>query len=358
MPGDKLREATELLRRPFFVFRFPFSVGGKAGSVSFSRIISRSLLLSGLCWLLLLGSAWGGAPAGKIPVVASIVPLGEFCRQLGGERVEVQVLIPPGASPHIFEPPPSVIARAGKARLFVYIGGGMEPWAAKLLKSRGTENLEVVEAVQGIPLIKEAEEQHHGEAPGEDRHKHKPDAVKEKAHDDHHGQEAGNPHVWLDPVLAQDICRRITAALIRLDPSHTQDYEARRDRYLQELADLHQEMGKRVSAFRLREFVCFHPAFTYLARRYGLKEAGVIELSPGREPTPRHLQRIVKAIKKYGIKVVFAEPQLNPRVAEVIAREAGAKVLLIDPVGGKPPYGEDYLKLMRYNLNIMEEAMK
>jgi zinc transport system substrate-binding protein len=274
--------------------------------------------------------------------------------------VEVQVLIPPGASPHVFEPPPSVVARAAKSRLFVYIGAGMEPWAAKLLRSRGTENLEVVEAVQGLPLIKEAGEHQHREASQEKHHGHKEEGVKEKAHDDHagHGHEAGNPHVWLDPVLARDICRRISAALIRLDPDHRHDYEARRDRYLQELADLNQEMEKRVSAFRLREFVCFHPAFTYLARRYGLKEAGVIELSPGREPTPRHLQKIVQAIKKYGLKVVFAEPQLNPRVAEVIAREAGAQVLLIDPVGGRPPYGEDYLKLMRHNLAIMEEAMK
>jgi zinc transport system substrate-binding protein len=308
----------------------------------------------------LLGIAWGGAPESKIPVVASIVPLGEFCRQLGGDRVEVQVLIPPGASPHIFEPPPSVIARAGKARIFVYTGGGLEPWVTKLLKSRGTGNLEVVEAVQGLPLIKEAGGHHQGEEPGEKHQSHKPGAVAEKGHEDHegHGHEAGNPHVWLDPVLAQDICRRITAALVRVDPGHRQDYEARRDRYLQELTDLDKEIAQRVSSFRIREFVCFHPAFTYLARRYGLKEAGVIELSPGREPTPRHLQKIVAAIKKYGIRVVFAEPQLNPRVAEVIAREAGAQVLLLDPVGGRPPYGEDYLKLMRYNLSIMEQAMK
>jgi zinc transport system substrate-binding protein len=253
-----------------------------------------------------------------------------------------------------------VVARAAQARLFVYIGAGMEPWVTKLLKSRGTENLEVMEAVQGISLIKEAGEHHHGEVAEEKHHHHKPESGTEKAHDEreNHGHEAGNPHIWLDPVLAQDICRRLAAALIRLDPGHRQDYEARRDSYLQNLADLHQEMKKRVSAFRLREFVCFHPAFSYLARRYGLKEAGVIELSPGREPTPRHLQKIVRAIKKYGIKVVFAEPQLNPRVAEVIAREAGVKVLFLDPVGGRPPYGEDYLKLMRYNLSIMEEAMK
>jgi len=354
-----LRGATELLRGQFSVFSFQFSVWKTPSFVSSYKCFCRHFLLGGLFLFLLAGAA-RAEPAGKIPVVASIVPLADFCRQLGGERVEVQALIPPGASPHVFEPPPSVVARAAKARLFVYIGGGLEPWAAKLLKSRGAEKLEVVEAVHGIHLITEAGEHHHDEKSGKKPHGHQADAAKEKARDDHHGHghEAGNPHVWLDPVLAQDICRRISAALIRLDPANRGDYEARRDRYLQELAALHQEMEKRISAFRLREFVCFHPAFTYLARRYGLKEAGVIEVAPGREPTPLHLQKIVKAIKKYGIKVVFAEPQFNPRVAEVIAREAGAKVLFIDPVGGRRPYGENYLQLMRYNLGMMEEAMK
>ncbi len=297
--------------------------------------------------MLLPGVAWGGAAESKIPVVASIVPLGDFCRQLGGERVEVQVLIPPGASPHVFEPPPSVMARAVKARIFVYIGGEMEPWAEKLLYSRGAENLEVVEAVRDIPLIRKVDDDHHREA--------KPE--KHGGKDDHHHAE-GNPHVWLDPLLAQEICRQITAALIRVDPERRPEYKTRLQDYLKELEALHQEITRRVSAWRVKDFVCFHPAYTYFARRYGLREVGVIELSPGREPTPQHLQKIVTAIKKYGIRVVFAEPQLNPRVAEVIAREAGIKVLLLDPVGGRPPYGEDYLRLMRYNLSILEEAMK
>jgi len=340
-------EATELLKRPFSVFRFPFSVWGKAVSPTFSRTTGRRLLFSGLCWLVLLGIAWGGATAGKIPVAASILPLGDFCRHLGGEQVEVQVLVPPGASPHVFEPPPSVIIRAAQARVFVYTGGGLEPWADKLLRSRGPGNLEVVEAIQGLPLIREVEEGHHSEA-----------APEEHEGQDHHHHGAGNPHVWLDPVLAQSICRQITAALIKVDPEHRAVYEANLQSYLKELESLHQEIARRVGAWRVHDFVCFHPAYTYFARRYGLRQVGVIELSPGREPTPRHLQKIVAAIKKYGIKVVFAEPQLNPRVAEVIAREAGIKVLFLDPMGGKPPYGGDYLKLMRYNLAILDEAMK
>ena len=110
--------------------------------------------------------------------------------------------------------------------------------------------------------------------------------------------------------------------------------------------------------WRLRDYVSFHPAFTYFARRYGLNEVGVIEVAPGREPTPRHLQDLVAAIRRYGIKVVFAEPQLNPRVAEVIAQEAGVKVLMLDPMGGRPPYGSDYLKLMRHNLAALDEALR
>ena len=177
--------------------------------------------------------------------------------------------------------------------------------------------------------------------------------------------QAGNPHIWLDPVLAQEICRKIAAAFIQADPGHQAQYEANLQSYLTALAELNREIETRAQSWRLRDYVAFHPAFTYFARRYGLNEVGVIEVAPGREPrsptwwpTPRHLKELVSAIRRYGIKVVFAEPQLNPRVAEVIAQEAGVKVLMLDPMGGVPPYGSDYLKLMRHNLAALDEALR
>ena len=106
------------------------------------------------------GLAGAAPPAGKLLVAATIVPLGDFCRQIGGDLVQVQVLIPPGASPHLFEPAPSVMARASQARVFVYIGAGLEPWAARLLSSRGSKDQVVVEAAQGIPLLG-MDQQHH-----------------------------------------------------------------------------------------------------------------------------------------------------------------------------------------------------
>jgi len=303
---------------------------------------------------LLIGPAAAAPPAGKLLVAATIVPLGDFCRQIGGDLVQVQVLIPPGASPHAFEPAPSVMARAARARVFVYIGAGLEPWAARLLRSRGSKNLMVVEAAQGIPLLG-LDEPHHGH-----------EAAKAQGHTGQHPDKegapethlAGNPHIWLDPALAQEICVKIAGALIQADPGHRAQYEANFKDYQAKLAALDREIKQHAQKWRLRDYVTSHPAFSYFARRYNLHEVGTIEAAPGREPTPRHLQDLVAAIRRYGIRVVFAEPQLNPRVAEVIAQEAGVKVLRLDPMGGAPPYGSDYLQMMRANLAALDEALR
>jgi zinc transport system substrate-binding protein len=299
------------------------------------------LMLTACVVLALLAGPAGAAP-GKLRVAASLTPLGDFCRQIGGDLVEVQVLIPPGASPHVFEPSPSEVNRVMQAQVVVYIGAGLEPWMDKILRARGTAGLTVVEATQGIPLIQGVEE-HPGEA----------------AHEEHvkHSHASGNPHVWLDPVLAQEICRKIAAAFIKTDPDHLQAYEQNLGRYLTALQELDRDIRQQVQTWRIHDFVSFHDAFAYFARRYHLHVAGVIEAAPGWEPSPRYLAAIISTIRQRGIRVVFAEPQLNPQIAEVIAREAGAKVLMLDPVGGRPPYGSNYLQLMRYNLAEMARAM-
>jgi len=308
--------------------------------------------LAGWGLAVLVGLAGAGAPSGKVLVAATIAPLGDFCQKIGGDLVQVQVLIPPGASPHVFEPAPSVMARASQARVFVFIGAGLEPWAAKLRRARGNSGQVVVEAARGLQLLQETQHRGH-EEPGT-----KPAASHREKEAPPEKRLGGNPHIWLDPVLVQDICRKIAGALIQADPDHRARYEANLEEYLAALEALHQEIQQRARAWTLRDFVSFHPSFSYFARRYNLHEAGVIEEAPGREPTPRQLQDLVAAVRRSGIRVVFAEPQFNPRVAEVIAQEAGVKVLMLDPIGGPPPYGSDYLKLMRYNLAALDEALR
>ncbi|MBM4293327.1 MAG: hypothetical protein FJ126_00255 [Deltaproteobacteria bacterium] len=289
----------------------------------------------------------------KITVAASILPLADFTRRIGGERVEVMALIPPGASPHAFEPPPSVMARAVRARVLVYIGAGMEPWADRVRRSHPGP-VTVVEAAQGITLLQDGDAAHQ-QLEGEKNEEHKGHGHEPQRS---HGHAAGNPHIWLDPLLAQGISKKIAGALIQVDPAHQDLYAANLQKFLGELADLHQEITRRAPAWTIKSYVSFHPAFTYFARRYGLLEVGVIEAAPGREPTPKQLRKLIRDIRNYKIRVVFSEPQFNPRVAEVIAQEAGVKVLMLDPVGGRPPYDSDYIKLMKYNLDTMEAAMK
>jgi zinc transport system substrate-binding protein len=292
------------------------------------------------------------AESSKITVAASILPLSDFVRRIGGERVEVETLIPPGASPHAFEPLPSVMARAARARMLVYIGAGLEPWADRVRHSH-TGPVTVVDAAQGMTLLQEGEAAHHQPEDG------KQEEHKGQAHDkESHAHASGNPHIWLDPVLAQEISRKIAAALTQVDPAHKDLYAVNLQKFMGELDDLHQEIIRRVAAWTIKDYVCFHPAFTYFARRYGLREVGVIEAAPGREPTPKHLRQLIRDIRRYNIRVVFSEPQFSPRVAEVIAQEAGVKVMMLDPVGGRPPYEGDYIKLMKYNLDTMEAAMR
>lgn len=338
MPGHGVKQLRCLRPRPKSGFRLR------------GFILIACLAAWGLA--LLIGPAGAAPPAGKLLVAATILPLGDFCQQIGGDLVQVQVLIPPGASPHMFEPAPSVMAKASQARVFVYIGAGLEPWAAKLLSARGNSGQVVVEAAQGLQLLRDTHHHGHEEPVAKPAAPHHEEEASSEPH------EGGNPHIWLDPVLVQGICRKIAAAMIQADPDHRARYEANLQVYLAALESLHQEIQERARAWTLRDFVSFHPSFSYFARRYNLHEAGVIEEAPGREPTPRQLQDLVAAVRRSGIRVVFVEPQFNPRVAEVIAQEAGVKVLMLDPIGGPPPYGSDYLKLMRYNLAALDEALR
>jgi len=114
-----------------------------------------------------------------------------------------------------------------------------------------------------------------------------------------------------------------------------------------------------VKEFRVREYVTFHAAWNYFSKRYRLKVLGVIEEAPGREPSPRDIARMVKDLKKFKTRIIFAEPQFNPKIAQVIAKEAGGTVLFLDPIGD-PKHSEKngYIRLMRYNLFQMDQAMR
>jgi zinc transport system substrate-binding protein len=268
--------------------------------------------------------------AEKIKVIASISPLADFARQVGGEKVDVRLLLPPGASPHTYEPTPRAIQDISDARVFIKIGAGLEFWSEKIIKAAANRNLIIVDSSEGVSLLR---------APHS------------------HGHRSADPHIWLNPVIAGDIIIKIENAFIRSDPRNAEHYRLNALQYREKLSELDADISWRVKKLKTKEYVTFHPAWNYFSKRYGLRVAAVIEESPGKEPSAKQMQKIINKINAIGNKVVFVEPQFNPKIAEVIAKESGAKVVYLDPIGGQKGR-ETYLDMMKYNIDAIEKAME
>ncbi|MFC1968023.1 metal ABC transporter substrate-binding protein [Chloroflexota bacterium] len=268
-----------------------------------------------------------------IKVVASIFPLADFVKNVGGDRVEVATLLRPGDSPHTYEPTPKQAKAIAQAAVFIKNGAGLEFWAEKLVRSAGNPDLLVVDTSQGIAVIAEGE--------------------------NHNG---ANPHLWLDPVIAQNQVKNIRDALIQVDPDNRVIYHRNTEAYLAELATLDHEIRGRVSSFQTRKFISYHTAWSYFARRYGLEEVAVIEESEGEELSPAHLQSVIHKARELKVKAIFVGRQSGPnavKAVQTIAQEAGGEVILLDPLGyARDTDRDDYLKLMRYNLSQMAKVME
>lgn len=295
----------------------------KERSLHFIILIVTSL------WLLILSCPQEGYSV-ELKVIVSIYPLEDITKNIGGKRISVKTLIPPGVNPHAYEPPPSDIKELGKASLFIKIGAGLEFWAEGFVRSVKKE-IPVLDLSEGLKLLNPR-----------DRHSH----------------EGGDPHFWLDPIIVKSIVDRITLMLIRLDPEGRDFYISNASAYKKKLDELHETIKKRISLLKKKRFVALHPAWNYFSLRYGLKPLYIIE-GCGREPRPGNIKRIIDTMKREKIKVVFSEPQFNPQIAEAIASEVGGRVLLLDPIGSPHSSGrKTYIDLMLYNLRQLEEALR
>jgi zinc transport system substrate-binding protein len=287
------------------------------------------ILFTILITLFILPPSCPEASGGMITkVVVSIYPLKEMVEQVGGEKVRVDFIVPAGASPHTFEPKPSDIKKLNQAEVLFLIGGGFEFWAEKVISTLN-KRPRVVILSEGLPLLKEEGEEHF------------------------------DPHIWLDPVMVMTMVDKIRDTLINTDPLNKAYYMQRAERFKGEIKSLDSRIKESVRRFSRKEFVTFHSAWNYFSKRYGLRVIGVIEESPGKEASPAHIARIIDALKKTGSRVVMVEPQFSPKAAEVIAKETGARVFVLDPLGNPHTKGRDsYIGLMNYNLSILEKALR
>lgn len=281
----------------------------------------------------------GAAPSPKPLVVATFYPLYEFSREVVGSHGQVVSLVPPGVEPHDWEPSPRDLGRIRGARLFVYNGGGFEPWVPKLLQDPSVTGTRiVVRATKGIAFLT-------GEAGGGARgHDARPD-----------------PHVWLDPVLAQSMVETISGGLAEADPAHAAAYGENARAFTARLETLHRAFEHGLKDCARRGVVASHAAFAYLAARYHLTVLPVMGLAPESEPTPAELASVVRFARERKVKYIFFETLVSPRLAETLAREVGATTLVFNPIEGltkeQEAAGMGYVSLMEENLKNLRTAL-
>ena len=255
----------------------------------------------------------------KMVVVTTLYPLYDFTRAIGGDKTEVNLILPPGVEAHAFEPKPEDAARVTKADLFVFTNEFMEPWAGKFVNGLNAGNIALVDSSKGVTFLEAGTEE-----AGEDEH----DGHNGKGH--HHHAGGMDPHIWLDFGNAQIMVDNIATAMSAKDPANREYYLANAANYKAELKKLDDDYRAGLSTCAKRVFLHGgHYAFGYLAHRYGLHYESASAVNADAEPTPPQLIALVKRVKTNGLKYVYSEELLSPRVAELIARESGASVLLL-----------------------------
>ncbi len=293
------------------------------------------------------GKATDSAGSPKIKIVATVYPVYEFVKQVGGDKVDVVMLIPPGAEPHDWEPTAKDITRLKDAKIFAYHGAGFEP-VEKLLTKDVLGTTLPVEVSKGVAKLAA----HHDE----DQHK-KEDNHKEAKHD-----HEGDSHMWLDPLSAQQEVNNILAALITVDEKNATYYKENAEKFNKQLAELDQDYKKSLATISRKDVITSHEAFGYLATRYGLNQVGIMGLSPDAEPTPDKMAEITKFCREHQVKYIFFETLASPKLAQTIAKETGAELLVLNPIENlteeEMKQGKNYLIIMRENLANLVKALK
>ncbi|NTV44499.1 MAG: zinc ABC transporter solute-binding protein [Candidatus Yonathbacteria bacterium] len=242
---------------------------------------------------------------GKIIVVATLFPLYDMARAIGGDVADVSLLLPPGTEPHSFEPTPEDILRISRADVFIYTGPAMEPWVADILKNIDNPNLIVVNASAHIPPLSAVDE-HVETATGTD------------------------PHVWLDLENARIMARDIADALAQTSSVHGEEIRTNVTRYDERLATIDTEYTTGLASCPSRTFIFGgHYAFGYLATRYKLDYHAAQGFSPDSEPSASNLATLTTLIKKNRVTTIFYEELENPKTAETLARETGTTLVAL-----------------------------
>lgn len=229
----------------------------------------------------------------KIGVVVSILPLAEFVEQVGKDKVEVTVIVPPGADPHLFELTPVQLKKISQAQLYVEVGSGLNfelTWMDKIKLIY--KDMLICNSSIGITLVDK------------------------------------DPHIWLSPRNAKTMVENISEALIKIDPLSQKYFKKNSIEYINKLDLLDKEIKARLEGVKNRRFISYHPSWGYFAKEYGLIQIAIE--NEGKEPSAASLAHIIDQIRAFNISIILVSPQYNIKSAEVVAKEVGAQIIIAD----------------------------
>jgi zinc transport system substrate-binding protein len=282
----------------------------------------------------------------KLKVVTTLFPLYDFAKDIGREKVDVNLLLPPGVESHAFEPRPADIKRVQDSDIFLFTNKFMEPWVGGLLKGIDTRNLTIVDASKGITLLQRRG--NHGD--------------EEYAHAEESG--SPDPHIWLDFSNATKMVDTIAAEFIAKDPQNKEFYAKNSYEYNKRLEELDKKYKNTLSQCKKGVIIhAGHFAFGYLAKRYGITYVSAYKgFSPDAEPTPKRLVEITKNVRKYGVKYIYYEELVAPKVANIIAKETGCGLLMLHGAHNvtkeEMESGVTFISLMEKNLENLKVGLQ
>lgn len=280
------------------------------------------------------------AQVGKTKVVTTFLPIYLFTKAVAGNVADVEILVPPGTEVHEYQATPENVKAIATANVLVKNGLGLEGFLENTVKNAENAKLAEIDASIGIKPLNEISP-----------------VVKTAKNDEDQEHTQGNPHVWLDPVLAKQEVTNIRDGLIAADPANKATYEANAAAYIKELEGLNTEFQQTLQKTPNCTFITFHDAFPYLAKRYNLKQVAVVQI-PEDQLSPTDVQNAVSAVKKYKVKALFSEPGVDNKLLTSLSKDLKLTLRPLDSLETGETDPQHYFKAMKANLQILETSCK
>lgn len=295
----------------------------------------------------------------RINVVATFYPLQQLAAGIVGDMGEVSAIVPAGMEPHDYEPSIGDIKSIYASDLFILNGAGIDAWAEKLMPELELKGVPSIRLADKVALLKTEEGPEHEDG-------HMEEVVEPvgmgSSLEDEHGHGEWDPHFWLDPVSVKSLIVAITTELSERFPEKRSQFEANAEITALKLDALDVKYRTGLAACSKKEVVTSHDAFRYLANRYGFETHAIAGFSPEEEPSSKRLVELATEVKEEGIKYIFFETLVSPKIAETLARETGAETLVFNPIEGvtaeESTSGTDYWSLMSGNLSALQKALE